>query len=196
MCITPCFCDTANQDREQAAVEAKACRAEEAIVLAEMFGYRFHIKSHAVADFSPSSHRDICNAQASEALAAAGLPAAVRKALDFEHELAKLTHGQGPRATAAQLMSHAVCVCVCVSVCKMQIQVAMERARRVQNFNGPRDLPQSESLRIKMEMDGVGGSLSDPQKRSLRYSYPQKRSLKYPETHDIQVIGLPLPAIP
>ena len=114
MCITPCFCDTANQDREQAAVEAKACRAEEAIVLAEMFGYRFHIKSHAVADFSPSSHRDICNAQASEALAAAGLPAAVRKALDFEHELAKLTHGQGPRATAAQLMSHAVCVCVCM----------------------------------------------------------------------------------
>ena len=40
----------------------------------------------------------------------------------------------------------------------------------------------------------VGGSLSDPQKRSL--SDPQKRSLKDPQTHDIQVIGLPLPAIP
>lgn len=66
-----------------------------------------------LADFSPSSNRDICNAQASEALAAAGLPAAVRKALDFEHELAKLTHGQGPRATAAQLMSH---VCMCARV--------------------------------------------------------------------------------
>lgn len=73
----------------------------------------FTFKAMQLADFSPSSNRDICNAQASEALAAAGLPAAVRKALDFEHELAKLTHGQGPRATAAQLMSH---VCMCARV--------------------------------------------------------------------------------
>ena len=40
----------------------------------------------------------------------------------------------------------------------------------------------------------VGGSLRYPQKISLRYL--QKRSLGYPETHDLQVIGLQLPAIP
>lgn len=46
-------------------------------------------------------------------------------------------------------------MCVCVRRFEMQIQVAMEWARLVRNFNGPRDLPRSESLRIKMGMDGV-----------------------------------------
>ena len=119
ICMNPCICDTDDQDMEQAAVEAKACRAEEATV-AELFGYRFHIKSHAVGRLQPKQQQRYLQCPGFWSSCCSWLASSCPESLGLWAWACQINPWSGSEGNSSPADEPCVYVCACSS-CKFRL---------------------------------------------------------------------------